>query len=106
MRITPLNQILGSSYAPIICISIIIHIIEQKGYQIRDLLNIKKIYFKKFFYIFKWYILCILCILCFIYLVIRRGALPFVCLCIALPIFILVKNRKIFFLENKIVQFY
>lgn len=102
LGITPLNQILGSSYAPIICIGIAIHIMQQKGYKIRGLLKIREYALREYFNNNKWFFLCIIC---YGYLFLRKGRLSFICLCMALPVFLLAIKKKMVFLENSVVRF-
>lgn len=102
LGIRPLNQILGSSYAPIICIGIAIHIMQQKGYKIRSLLKIREWDLREYFNNNKWFFLCIIC---YGYLFLRKGRLSFICLCMALPVFLLALKKKIFFLENSVAHF-
>ncbi|RGW14007.1 acyltransferase [Ruminococcus sp. AF13-28] len=97
----PLNQILGSSYVSVICIGIALSIMQQKQYKIRCLFKFTKL--EKYIYKNQWLFLSVICL---IYYLLRRGILAICCLCLAIPVFLIVLYKKGKIFEYKIVQFF
>lgn len=101
LKITILNQLLGSSYVAIICIGISLRIMYQNKYKVESLFQFET---RGYQYINcnKWLILCIMCC---IYHLMRRGINSVVCLLFALVLFVLAQRQRIVVLNNAILQF-
>lgn len=98
--VVPLNQLLGSSYVAIICIGIGINILLQENYNIKYFLKFTKM--KEYIYVNRWIFLIITCLG---YHFLRRGLQAFICLCLAIPIFLIALFQKCRIFESEILQF-
>ncbi len=94
-----LNRILGSSYIGLICLGICIRKLKVQNYKGSELFRFEsaQMYVEKN----QWFLTAVGCA---IYYVARKGIVAALCLCIALPIFLVAISNKFSILDKKIPQ--